>query len=61
MKSWLASRWCSGSSSTGSAKACWAQTPIPLKIWGIRGVLLLVMAGAYVFARKQWHVEEQKV
>jgi predicted tellurium resistance membrane protein TerC len=32
-----------------------------LKIWGIRGVLLLVMAGAYVIARKQWHIEEQKV
>ena len=33
----------------------------PLKIWGIRGVLLLLMAAAYAFARKQWHVEEQKV
>ena len=33
----------------------------PLKIWGIRGVLLLMMVAAYAFARKQWHVEEQKV
>jgi YjbE family integral membrane protein len=33
----------------------------PLKVWGIRGVLLLVMVGIYVFARKQWHVEEQEV
>ena len=39
-KSWPASRWWSGSSSTGSAKACWAPTPDPLKIWGIRGVLI---------------------
>ena len=33
----------------------------PLKIWGIRGVLLLLMAAAYALARKQWHVEEQEV
>jgi YjbE family integral membrane protein len=33
----------------------------PLKIWGIRGVLLLLMIGAYILARKQWHVEEQEV
>jgi hypothetical protein len=32
-----------------------------LKVWGIRGVLLVVMAGAYAFARNQWHVDEQKV
>ena len=33
----------------------------PLKIWGIRGVLLLLMIVAYTLARKQWHVEEQEV
>jgi hypothetical protein len=33
----------------------------PLKIWGIRGVLMLLMIGAYILARKQWHVEEQEV
>jgi len=33
----------------------------PLKIWAIRGVLMLLMIAAYAFARKQWHVEEQKV
>jgi len=32
----------------------------PLKVWGIRGVLILVLIAAYAFARKQWHVEEQK-
>ena len=35
--------------------------PDPLKIWGIRGVLMLLMIGAYILARKQWHVEEQEV
>ena len=33
----------------------------PLKIWGIRGVLMLLMIVAYAIARKQWHVEEQEV
>jgi YjbE family integral membrane protein len=33
----------------------------PLKVWGIRGVLILLMIAAYAIARKQWHVEEQKV
>ena len=33
----------------------------PLKIWGIRGVLILLMILAYAMARKMWHVEEQKV
>jgi len=33
----------------------------PLKVWGIRGALILVLIAAYAFARKQWHVEEQKV
>ncbi|MCX7314757.1 MAG: hypothetical protein NTV56_24385, partial [Alphaproteobacteria bacterium] len=32
-----------------------------LKIWGIRGVLLLAMAGAYAFARSQWHIEREEV
>ena len=35
--------------------------PDLVKIWSIRGVLLLVMAAAYAFARKQWHVDEEKV
>ena len=35
--------------------------PDLLKIWGIRGVLLVVMIVAYAIARKQWHIEEQKV
>ena len=35
--------------------------PDLVKIWGIRGVLMLVMIVAYALARKQWHVEEQKV
>ena len=35
--------------------------PDLVKIWGIRGVLLVVMIVAYAFARKQWHVEEQEV
>ncbi len=33
----------------------------PLKVWGIRGVLILVMIVAYAMARKIWHVEEQEV
>jgi YjbE family integral membrane protein len=35
--------------------------PDLVKIWGVRGALLVVMAIAYAFARKQWHVEHQKV
>ena len=35
--------------------------PDLVKIWIIRGVLILVMTIAYGWARKQWHVEEQKV
>jgi YjbE family integral membrane protein len=35
--------------------------PDVLKIWIVRGVLILVMTVAYGLARKQWHVEEQKV
>jgi YjbE family integral membrane protein len=33
----------------------------PLKVWGIRGVLILLMIVVYAMARKIWHVEEQKV
>ncbi len=35
--------------------------PDLVKIWMVRGLLILVMAVAYGLARKQWHVEEQKV
>ena len=35
--------------------------PDLVKIWSVRGVLLLVLIAAYVLARKQWHVEEQEV
>ena len=35
--------------------------PDVVKIWIVRGVLILVMTIAYGWARKQWHVEEQKV
>jgi hypothetical protein len=31
------------------------------KIWGVRGVLLLVMMGIYLMARKMWHQEQQEV
>jgi hypothetical protein len=35
--------------------------PDVLKIWLVRGVLILAMTVAYAIARKQWHVEEQKI
>src|SRR5882724_3425678 len=35
--------------------------PDLVKIWMVRGVLILAMTVAYALARKQWHVEEQKV
>ena len=35
--------------------------PDLVKIWMVRGVLMLAMTVAYALARKQWHVEEQKV
>ena len=35
--------------------------PDLVKIWIIRGVLILVMTVAYGLARKRWHVEEHKV
>ena len=34
--------------------------PDLVKIWGVRGVLLLVLIVAYAFARKQWHVERAR-
>src|SRR5262245_47039090 len=33
----------------------------PLKIWGIRGVLILLLIGAYAICRSKWHAEEQEV
>ena len=35
--------------------------PDLVKIWVIRGVLILVMTVAYGMARKRWHVEKQEV
>jgi len=35
--------------------------PDLVKIWTIRGVLMLVMTVAYGMCRKKWHVEEQQV
>jgi len=35
--------------------------PDPLKVWGIRGVLIVLLAIAYAFARKKWHVEDHDV
>jgi hypothetical protein len=29
-------------------------------IWSIRGVLVVLMAIAYVFARRRWHVEKME-
>jgi YjbE family integral membrane protein len=31
-----------------------------LKVWSIRGVLIVVLILAYMFARKQWHVEQKE-
>ena len=31
------------------------------KIWGVRGVLLLVLALIYAICRKIWHVEQKDV
>jgi len=36
-------------------------SPDLTKIWSVRGGLLVVLIVAYAFARKQWHVEEQKI
>jgi hypothetical protein len=35
--------------------------PDLVKIWGIRGALLVVMIVAYSICRSKWHIEEQKV
>ena len=35
-------------------------TPDLAKIWGIRGVLIVLMTIAYVLCRKCWHVEKKK-
>jgi predicted tellurium resistance membrane protein TerC len=35
-------------------------TPNLATIWSIRGVLIVLMAIAYVFARKRWHVEKME-
>src|SRR5882757_10034975 len=34
--------------------------PDVLKIWIVRGVLLVVMIGIYAFCRSKWHIEEQE-
>ncbi len=31
-----------------------------VKVWSVRGVLIVVMAIAYAFARSKWHIEEQE-
>jgi YjbE family integral membrane protein len=36
-------------------------TPDTVKIWGVRGGLVIVMAIAYAIARNQWHVEQKEV
>ena len=35
-------------------------TPSLATIWGIRGVLIVLMTIAYVICRKRWHVEQAK-
>ena len=35
--------------------------PAMVKIWLVRGALVVVVAIAYAFARNKWHIEEQKV
>jgi YjbE family integral membrane protein len=35
--------------------------PDLLKVWGVRGALLLAMIAAYAICRSKWHVEKQKV
>jgi YjbE family integral membrane protein len=35
--------------------------PDMVKIWSVRGGLLVVLSVAYAIARSQWHVEQQKV
>jgi YjbE family integral membrane protein len=35
--------------------------PDLLKIWGVRGALLLVLIVAYTICRSRWHIEKQKL
>ena len=35
--------------------------PDTLKIWIVRGVLLVVMIGAYAICRKIWHIDKEDV
>ncbi len=35
--------------------------PELLKMWGVRGALLAVLVVAYIFARYQWHVEQEEI
>jgi hypothetical protein len=35
--------------------------PDLMKIWSVRGVLLLALIAAYAFARNQWHIEQEEV
>jgi YjbE family integral membrane protein len=35
--------------------------PEMMKIWAVRGVLVLALIAAYAFARSRWHVEQQEV
>lgn len=37
------------------------DNPDLVKIWGVRGALVAIMAVAYVICRKRWHVETEKV
>ncbi|MDO9411199.1 MAG: TerC family protein [Pseudolabrys sp.] len=41
-----------------SAAIFGGQNPDLAKIWGVRGALVVVLATAYVVARKRWHVEK---
>jgi hypothetical protein len=36
-------------------------SPDQLKIWSVRGALLVVLIAAYAFARNQWHIEQEEV
>jgi hypothetical protein len=35
--------------------------PDLVKVWGVRGALLLAMIVAYAICRSKWHVEKQEV
>jgi YjbE family integral membrane protein len=36
-------------------------SPDQLKIWSVRGALMVVLIAAYAFARNQWHIEQEEV